>query len=92
MINIKQSHTKQSLLFIDSFRFKSSSLSSLVDNLSEGLHNYKCTNCKSCLDHISTKNNQLISKCIKCSKNHEKHFNKGLIKRFESKYEFCETL
>ena len=40
--------------FIDSFRFMSSSLSSLVDNLSEVLHNYKCTNCKSCLDYIST--------------------------------------
>ena len=34
---------------IDSFRFMSSSLSSLVDNLSEGLHNYKCINCKSWL-------------------------------------------
>ena len=40
--------------FIDSLRFMSSSLSSLVDNLSEVLHNYKCTNCKSCLDYIST--------------------------------------
>ena len=33
----------------------SSSLSSLADNLSEWLHNYKCTNCKSYLDYISTK-------------------------------------
>ena len=40
--------------FIDSLRFMSSPLSSLVDNLSEVLHNYKCTNCKSCLDYIST--------------------------------------
>ena len=30
--------------FIDSFRFMSSSLWSLFDNLSEGLHNDKCTN------------------------------------------------
>ena len=28
--------------FTDSFRFMSSSLSSLVDNLSEGRHNNKC--------------------------------------------------
>ena len=29
--------------FIDTFRFMSSSLSSFVDNLSEGLYNDKCT-------------------------------------------------
>ena len=35
------------ITFIDSFRYMSSLLSSLVDNLSEGLHNDKCTYCKS---------------------------------------------
>ena len=38
--------------FIDRFRFMSTSLSNLVNNLSEGVHNDKCTNCKSCLDYI----------------------------------------
>ena len=37
--------------FIDSYRSMSSSLSKLVDNLSEGIHNNKCVNCKSNLDH-----------------------------------------
>ena len=32
--------------FIDSFRFMSNSLSNLADNLSEGLHSDKCTDCK----------------------------------------------
>ena len=34
---------------IDGFRFMSSSLSSLVDNLSEGRYSDKCTDYKSCL-------------------------------------------
>ena len=39
----------------------STSLSSLVDKLSEKLHSDKCKNCKSELDSMSIKNNQLIS-------------------------------
>ena len=29
----------------------SSSLSKLIDNSSEGIHNNKCADCKSCLDY-----------------------------------------
>ena len=67
----------------------SSSLSKLVDNLSEGLHNNKCLNCKSCLDYIKTKNKKLILKCFNCKKYYKKGFNKELIKKFASTYEFC---
>ena len=42
---------------MDSFRFMSSSLSKLVDNLSEGIHNNKCTDCKSNLDYIKIMQN-----------------------------------
>ena len=38
--------------FIDSYRFMSSSLSKLVDNLSEGIHNNECSDCESNLDYI----------------------------------------
>ena len=71
--------------FIDSYRFMSMSPSKLIDNLSEGLHNDKCSNCKSCLDYIKTKNEKLIFKCFNCKQNYEKE----LIKRFASTYEFC---
>ena len=67
----------------------SSSLSKLVDNLSVGLHKNKCVNCESCLDHIKTKNKKLILKCFICKHYYEKDFNKELIKRFASTYEFC---
>ena len=38
------------LKFIDSFKFMSSSLSSLVDNLCEGSYNNRSIDCKSCLE------------------------------------------
>ena len=68
----------------------SSSLSSLVDDLSEGLHNKKCRKCKSCLEYISIEDNKLICKCIDCNKNYKLHFNKDSIKRFANTYDFCD--
>ena len=39
----------------------SSSLSKLVDNLSERIHNNKCSDCKSNLDYVRiTKNKKLL--------------------------------
>ena len=62
--------------FIDSFTFMSSSLSSLVVNLSDGLCSDKCKNCKSYLDYIITKDDQLIFRCFEYKKNYEDDFNK----------------
>ena len=53
--------------FIDSYRFMSSSLSKLVDNLSEGIHSNKCVDCNSCLDYIKIKSTDLLLKCINCN-------------------------
>ena len=71
--------------FIDGYRFTSTSLSKLVDSLSEELHNNKCLNCI----YMKTKNKKLILKCFNCKRNYEKDFNKELIKRFANTYEFC---
>ena len=73
--------------FIDSYRFMSTS--KLVDNLSEGLHNNRCVDCKSCLDYMKNKDEKLIFRCCSCKKNYQKDFNKELIKRFANTYEFC---
>ena len=51
---------KYKIKFIDSFIFTSSSLSNLVDDLSEGLHCDKCTDSKSCIDYMVFKDDQLI--------------------------------
>ena len=75
--------------FIDSYRFMSTSPSQLVDNLSEGIHNNRCVDCKSFLDYMKTKDEKLIFRCFTCKKNYEKDFNKELIERFANIYEFC---
>ena len=75
----------------------SSSLSKLVDNLSEGIHNKKCVDCKSSVDYIKThsslerKNEKLILECYNCKQRYRKKLNKEIIKRFASTYEFCNN-
>ena len=64
-------------------------LSKLVDNLSEGIHNNKCSDCGSNLDYIKNKNEKLILECYNCNQSYRKKFNKELIKRFKYTYEFC---
>ena len=49
----------------------STSLSKLVDNLSE-CHNDKCKDCKSYLDYMKTKDEKLIFRCFSCKTNYEK--------------------
>ena len=46
----------------------SSSLSSLVDNLSEGFHDTECKECDSYRDCIGVKDKKLRFKCFDCGK------------------------
>ena len=63
----------------------SSSLSKVVDNLSEGIHNNKCSDCESNLDYIKStakpsslerKNEKLLLKCFNCNN----YYKRNLIK------------
>ena len=70
----------------------SSSLSKLADNLSEGIHNNKCLDCKSNLDYVRiTKNKKLLLKCFNCNIYYKKKFNNDLIKKFKNTYSFCNN-
>ena len=46
--------------FIDSYRFMPLSLSKLADNLSEGIHNNKCSDCESNLYYFKIKKNEKL--------------------------------
>ena len=67
------------------------SLSKLVDNLTDNIHNDKCIKCKSNLCFVRAINEKLIFKCIDCEKEYEKEFNKELVERFANTYKFCDN-
>ena len=82
------------LRFIDSFRFISTSLSKLVDNMS-GIFN--SIECKLCIEKIKIysecyfvglRNNRLIYRCIECKEEWKRLINE-LIEKFPSIYQFC---
>ena len=62
------------------------SLSKLVDNLTDNIHNDKCIKYKSNLCFVRAINKKLIFKCIDCEKEYEKEFNKELLERFANTY------
>ena len=76
------------LKFIDSYRFMSAPLSSLVDNLSDGLHKRK--DCESSLKYINAEDSKVVFKCLNYNKDYNKDFNKELINRFSSTCNFCK--
>ena len=77
--------------FIYSFRFMATSLSKLVDNLTEDIYGDKCVDCKSDLSYIKVMDETLIFRCFNCKKNYKKEINKELIERFASTYKFCNN-
>ena len=56
--------------YIDSVRFMASSPSSLVDNITEGIHKIKCKDCDYFLEHERVKENSIIYTCTSHNKDY----------------------
>ena len=64
-------------------------MSCFLTNLSEGLHNDRCIDCKSYLNYLATKDEKLKFRCFECRKNYEKNFSKELIKNLQIHMNFA---
>ena len=53
-------NTEKYITFSVPIKMEITTLSNLVDKLSEGLHNDRCIDCKSCIDYMTAKDEQLI--------------------------------
>ena len=62
--------------YIDSARFMATSLSNLVDNLTEGIHKIKCKDCDWFLKYQRVKSNLIKSKCLSCNKDYSNKIDK----------------
>ena len=63
--------------FIDSERFMATSLSNLVDNLTEGVHKIRCKDCDYFLEYEILKDNLIKFKCLSCNKDYSKKLMKN---------------
>ena len=63
--------------FIDSYRFMATSLSKLVDNLTEDIHDNKCVDCKSDLSYMKVVDEALIFRYFNCKKTIKKKLTKN---------------
>ena len=67
------------------------SLSNLVDSLTEGIHKIKCNDCDCFLEYESVKVNLIKYKCLSCNKDYSKKIDVELEKRFKKTFKFSNN-
>ena len=68
-----------------------SSLSNLVDNLTEGIHKIKCKDCDCFLEYESVKDNLIKYKCLSCNKVYSNKIDEELKKRSKNTFKFSNN-
>ena len=71
--------------------FMSTSLSNLVDNLTEVIHKFKCKDCNCFLEYESVKDNLIKYKCLSCNKYNSNKIAEELKKRFKNTFKFSKN-
>ena len=61
-----------------------SSLSNLVDNLTEEIHKITCNDCNWFLDYESANDNSTNHQCLTCNENHSKKIDENLKNWFKN--------
>ena len=77
--------------FIDEAKFMATSLSNLVDNLTEGILKIKCKDCDCFLEYKSVKDNFIKNKCLSCNKNYSNKIDEEFKKRFKNTFNFSNN-
>ena len=72
-------------------RFLATSLSNLVDNLTEGINKSRCKNYNYFLEYESAKNSLIQYKCLSCNKDYSKKLNEELKEKFKNTYNFSNN-
>ena len=67
------------------------SLSTLLDNLTERIHKIKCKDCDCFLEYESVKNNSIKYKCRSCNKEYSKKIVEEFKKRFKNTFKFSNN-
>ena len=67
-------------------------LSTLVDNLTEGIHKIKCKDCDCFLEDESVEDNSINYKCFSCNKNDSNKTNEELKKSFKNTFKFSNKV
>ena len=77
--------------FIDSVRFIVSSLSNLVNNLTERIYKIKFKDCDSFLEYESVKDNLIKCKYLSCNKDYSNKLDGKFKKRFKNTFKFSNN-
>ena len=76
---------------IDSARFMASSLSNLVDNLTEGIHKIKCKDYNCFLEYDSIDDDLIKYKCLPCNKNDSNKIDEKFKKLFNNTFKLSNN-